>query len=109
MKKRILVALLALLLVLPLVACGGTDPEEALVGRWECQDTTIPHFWACVFVFEANGRFTDRDGDSGDWIIDGNELTFAFDQFHPITVTFNLSRNRLTLSGDGIHVVLHRQ
>jgi len=101
MKKRILFILLALLLMLPLAACGSTDPEEAILGRWECENETVPHTWACTFIFEANGRFVDRDGDVGDWSIDGNDLTLAFDMFPPLTVSFSISRDRLTLTGEG--------
>jgi len=109
MKKRMLLVVLAILLVVPFAACSSDPPEVAIVGVWECQDTTQPHQWMCSLAFDANGRFLDRDGDAGDFIIDGDSLTLEFDNFGPIAVTFTLRSNRLTLTGPNLHVVLTRQ
>jgi len=109
MKKKLLIAVIAILCVALLGACGSNPPEEAIIGTWECQDDTIPHSWMCLFTFDENGRFVDKDGDAGDFRIDGDSLTLAFDNFDAITVTFEIRSNRLTLTGDGIHVRLTRQ
>jgi len=90
-------------------AHAGVDPETAIVGRWECLDDTFPHGWMCLFIFEENGRFADRDGDGGTFTISGNSLTLEFDDFYPLTVTFHIRSNQLTLSGEYLHVVLTRQ
>jgi len=109
MKKKILFVALILLFAAFLGACSSEDPETALVGTWECRDASIPHRWLCNLTFYENGMFTDRDGDSGSFTINGNSLTFNFDDFDPFIVTFNLSRNRLTLTADDLRVVLNRQ
>ena len=113
MKRKLLIALLAILLCATLLtACGNGEPEAAeptIVGAWECLDETIPHFFLCVLVFDANGRFTDKDGDVGTYIIDGDSLTLEYDGFEPFTFTFSLTANQLTLTGDGVNVVLDRQ
>ena len=83
-------------------------PELALVGRWECRDTTIPHEWMCVLIFYENGRFADRDGDEGFFIIDGDSLTLRFDEFEPITFTFRILGDRLLIAGQYIAVTLER-
>ena len=109
-KKIVLFVALALLCVALLGACGGGgDPEADIIGRWECHDDSQPHDWFCVLIFDANGRFTDRDGDEGLFSIDGSSLTLEFDDFEPFTFSFRLRGDRLTLTGDGGRVVLDRQ
>jgi len=108
--KKILVLLLVLTMVLAFAACGGGgDPETDIIGRWECQDDSQPHQWMCVLVFDANGRFIDNDGDEGYFDIDGSSLTLDFDDWDPLTVSFRLRGDRLTLTGDDIRVILERQ
>ncbi|MCL2842882.1 MAG: DUF5640 domain-containing protein [Oscillospiraceae bacterium] len=80
-----------------------------LLGKWECQDDTVPHAWMCLLLFEEGGRFTDSEGDTGTFVIDGSYLTFLFDGFQPIVVEFILFEDILTLQGDNINVVLVRQ
>ncbi|MCL2841856.1 MAG: hypothetical protein FWE28_00080 [Oscillospiraceae bacterium] len=110
MKKRILLLALALLCVVALGACGGSDPETDIIGTWQCLDNTQPHQWMCTLIFEEGGRFVDRDGDEGDFIIDGDTLTLDFDGFGPFEVTFRLRGNRLTIeAGDDLGVMLTRQ
>jgi len=84
--------------------------EAALAGRWECRDTTQPHIWLCLLIFDENGRFVDGDGDEGSFSISGNSLTLQFDQvmFGTHTITFDLSEDQLILTGDGARIVLHR-
>lgn len=83
--------------------------EAALIGRWACQDDTAPHAWMCLFIFEADGRFTDGDGDQGTFFVDGSYLTLVFDRFQPTTVTFMVLGDSLTLQGEEMDVVLVRQ
>ena len=109
MKKGLLFVLFAILIVALLGACGGQDPEEAIVGTWQCQDNSQPHRWVCTFTFSADGRFVDRDGDAGDFVIDGDSLTLDFDEFPPIELTFRIRSNRLTLTADGLRVILTKQ
>ena len=71
---------------------------------------TIDHEWMCQFTFTDDGRFSDRDGDDGDWRITENTLTLAYDDYAPITLAFRLlGTARLNLTGDGIEVMLHRR
>jgi len=105
MKKGILLVVLAMLCVALLAACGNGDtpeppepatppsPAELIIGTWECHDTSQPHQWMCSLVFTADGRFTDGDGDDGDFVIDGDTLTFEFDLFHPIIVNFTVTED----------------
>ena len=109
MKKGLLFVLFSILLVALLGACGGQSSEEAIVGTWQCQDTSQPHRWMCTFVFDADGRFVDADGDAGDFVIDGDSLTLNFDDFPSMELTFRIRSNRLTLTGEGIHVILTKQ
>ena len=107
MKKRILVTLIAVLLCVALFT--GCSNDDGIVGTWACTDDSQPHDWYCGFTFQADGRFVDRDGDWGTYSIDGDTITFAFDTFAPVTLNFRLSGNRLTLTADGLHIVLNRQ
>ena len=109
MKKGLLFVLFAILIVALLGACGGQDPEEAIVGTWQCQDNSQPHQWMCTLTFDARGRFVDADGDAGDFIIDGDSLTLHFDEFMPVELSFQIRSNRLTLTGEGMRVILERQ
>ena len=115
MKKRVVTAALAILLCVALLgACGSTPLEEAIIGRWQCEDTTQPHFFLCTLVFDANGRFSDADGDPGDFTIDGDTLTLEFDDFFlSIEATAQIRGNRLTISGELLgeefRVILTRQ
>jgi len=111
MKKKVLVVVIAALCLALLGACGGAAPEEAIIGTWECRDATVPHVWLCLLTFDESGRFVDRDGDGGSFSIDGNSLTLQFDEamFGTHTVNFNISGNRLTLTEDGLRIVLNRQ
>ena len=113
--KKLIALLIALLMVFTLAACGGgsgggTEPDvHPIVGTWECHDTTVPHSWMCLLVFDEDGRFVDKDGDGGTYTIDGNTLTLEFDFFYPISITFNIRGDQLTIEGDGIRVTLTRQ
>jgi len=110
MIKRVLsVALAAVLCVALLGACASTPPEQAIVGSWECRDNSQPHIWMCTLTFDADGRFVDGDGDWGSFILSGNTLTFQFDEFGAISVNYRIRGNRLTLTGDGLNIVLHRR
>ena len=108
MKKRVLSVVLVVVCLALAVGCAGGDPESAIVGSWECRDTTIPHTWVCNLTFDANGRFVDGDGDWGSYTISGNRITFEFDDFHPFTATFRISGDRLRLTGDDLRLTLHR-
>jgi len=81
----------------------------ALVGTWQCLDTTLPHEWICWLIFNADGTFVDNDGDMGIFIVEGNSLTFAFDDFHPITLYFDVDGDQLRIFADGLNVILNRQ
>jgi len=86
----------------------GEAPDVAIIGTWRCLDDTVPHQWMCLLTFDENGRFVDNDGDGGYFTISGNSLTLEFDDFHPITITFRIRGDQMTLSG-GLHVVLTRE
>ncbi|MCL2857719.1 MAG: hypothetical protein FWE19_08410 [Oscillospiraceae bacterium] len=88
-----------------------TEPLElSIVGRWECHDTTVPHAWMCLLIFDKNGRFVDRDGDWGDFTIIGDTLTLRFDGFLPVTFNVRISRNgnQMMLEEGHTRVILHR-
>ncbi|MCL2828942.1 MAG: hypothetical protein FWD99_09455 [Oscillospiraceae bacterium] len=106
--KQILFLFLAIVLLVGLAACGN-NLDAAIVGSWECLDTSIPHQWMCLLIFDENGRFVDADGDEGSFQTRGDALTLNFDAFRPITVSYSIRGNQLTLTGDGINVVLTRQ
>jgi hypothetical protein len=61
--------------------------------------------------FTAGGRFVDNDGDHGDYVINGNTITFNWDNFYPMSFTFRVSGNRLTIDGANPRTrnVLHRR
>ena len=100
-KKLLLAAVLAVLALGLFVGCGSTDPEEALVGTWEYTGGSQDPYWHHYLVFTEGGRFMDNDGDWGDFIIDGNRITFAFDHFFHQTFEFRISGRNLTLSEVG--------
>ena len=90
------------------VELGFDSAEAAIIGDWQCRDTTQPHIWMCTLSFYADGRFVDGDGDWGYFRISGNSLTLDFDDFGSVTVDFELRGNRLTLTGPEMRIVLER-
>jgi len=107
-KKILSIILIAVLGVTVLAACSP-DPKTAIIGGWECRDNSQDHDFVCELVFTADGRFTDRDGDSGDWRIFDNMLTLDFDDYAPLTYSISFSgNNRFTLRGDDLRVILDR-
>ena len=110
MKKLLFIIVITLLGVAVLAACTP-DPQMALVGSWECRDDSeYPHDFYCQFTFNANGRFTDRDGDPGDWRVFGNTLTIDFDEYGSLTIALEFrGNNRVIITGDGFTTMLHRR
>jgi len=107
-RKFLSIILIAVLSALMLAACSP-NPQTAIIGGWECRDNSQPHDYICELVFTNNGRFTDRDGDAGDWRIFDNMLTLDFDDYAPHTYSISFSgNNRFTLRGDDIRVTLDR-
>ena len=88
---------------------ANEQTENTIYGTWICTDDTVAHQWMCEITFTADGRFVDKDGDQGDFHIDGNTLTLDFDAFRPITLTFQVRGNQLSITGSGIRVTLERQ
>ena len=87
-----------------------TAPTESqLVGTWECLDTTAPHLWFCKLVFEADGRFTDGDGDTGTFRVSGNYIILNFDLFDPVTLTAYFEGDVLVIYVSGFEAELHRR
>lgn len=98
MRKRISIVLLAVICVALLGACASVDPNEAIIGSWECRGGE-PHDGWCNFTFESNGRFYDGDGDAGAYRISGTDLILDYDAIGSFTFSFSFSGNdRLTLS-----------
>jgi hypothetical protein len=95
----------------PGAASDSGASDSNLVGLWRCLDNSQPHVWLCELRFTADGRFTDMDGDHGNYTISGNSLTLAFDvnAYGTHTVTYRVSGNTLTLTGPGLHIALTRQ
>jgi len=109
MKKLLFIVIISLLGIVVLGACTP-DPQTALVGTWECRDDSQPHMYLCVLTFFSDGRFTDDDGDPGDWRVFGNTLTLDYDEY--ITYTFSLDfrgNNRVIITGDELTIMLHRR
>ncbi|MCL2754288.1 MAG: trypsin-like peptidase domain-containing protein [Oscillospiraceae bacterium] len=73
-----------------------------IIGQWQCFDPPETHGWFCGLTFNANGRFTDRDGDNGTYTIFGNSLTLVFAFGSEFTFGFELGGNTLNLYNDGI-------
>ena len=104
----------ALEVVLELIGLGRRHDaplplEEAIIGSWQCLDDTVPHIWLCFLVFDANGRFVDKDGDAGSFHISGNTLTLDFDTFLPMTYTIRIQGDQLILTGEGANITLTRE
>ena len=110
MKKLLFIVVIAMLGVALLGACDP-NPETALVGTWECRDDSeYDHEFFCLFTFNANGRFTDRDGDAGDWRVFGNTLTIDFDEYGQLTMSIEFrGNNRVIITSDGFTTMLHRR
>ena len=116
MKNRVLSLIILSLFCVTMLAACVSDPSEAIVGSWECKDTSQPHDWMCEFSFSANGIFIDYDGDGGNYKISGNELTLEYNHYEPISVKLRfMGRNRLNLqkSDDNnqleLNINLHRR
>jgi hypothetical protein len=76
-----------------------TSEEIALVGTWVCSDSSIIECgWMCLFVFEEDGRFVDRDGDGGRFSIEDGWLVLRFDEYEEVALTFNLVGDTLILA-----------
>jgi hypothetical protein len=110
MKKVLLIVIISLLGVVVLTACDP-NPETVLVGTWECRDDSeYEHEFICLLTFNADGRFTDRDGDSGDWHVVDNTLTIDFDEYGSITMLIEFRGiNRVVITSDGFTTMLHRR
>ena len=105
MKQIFIVFLLAMMF-----AGCQVDPNEAIIGHWECQDDTQSHISICTLIFDRDNRFTDGDGDGGIFIISGNMLHFDFDDYARTSVNFSVSRRRLTITqGEDINITLTKQ
>ena len=83
--------------------------DAAIVGTWECLDDSVPHEWLCLLTFSANGRFVDGDGDEGRFQTRERTLTLNFDDFSPISFSYNIIEDQLTLLGDDTRMVLTRR
>jgi hypothetical protein len=110
MKKLLFILIISLLGAAMLTACSP-DPETALVGTWECRDDSeYEHDYLCLLTFYDSGRFTDRDGDEGDWRIFGNTLTLDYDEYISHTMSFEFRGNsRVIITFDGFTTMLHRR
>lgn len=122
MKKRILALIAALLLMVPLVACGGPGNVEGtwsldLSGSPGAQDfsdligTSGEGTYITAFVFDDGGFYLadvgsvhgdhvhDADGDaSGKYTVDAENGTITFDGTH--TYTYTVSGSTMTLTDD---------
>jgi len=109
MKKILFIVVITMLGVALLAACTP-DPETAIIGSWECRDDSLPHEYLCGLTFSSNGRFTDRDGDEGDWRISGNTITLDYDYYQPHTLTLNFrGNNRVIITWNDFTTMLHRR
>ena len=110
MKKLLFIVVIAMLGIAVLAACDP-NPETAIIGTWECRDDSeFDHEYFCLFTFYSDGRFTDRDGDSGDWRIFGNTLTIDFDDYGSLTMALDFrGNNRVVITSDGFTTMLHRR
>ena len=107
--KKLILAITILLCTAFLAACAGQNPEEAIIGRWICRDSTQPHIWMCELEFREDGTFVDMDGDIGMFFIEGRQLELFFPQFqYSITVNFRVSRTRLTITEGRSRLILQR-
>ena len=79
------------------------SPDDCpLQGSWDCRKMhTGSCDWSCIFKFSGD-RFTDADGDSGDWFLEDSTLTLVFDGGE--TVIFNL-----TAAGDDLLHFVHEE
>ena len=111
MKRKIIALLLITALGMALLsACA--DFERAIIGSWECRDSTQDHFWFCELTFTDDGKFVDRDRDTGYWSIDGNALTLDYEYYeYVVTFSMRFSFGELILSheSEDIAVALHRK
>jgi len=103
LKKILAVVLLVAICAVLFSACGSPDPETAIVGSWRCHNSTIPHEWMCELVFNEDGTFVDRDGDTGTFTVRGNQVTLDFDYFGweiTLTTHFTNNGNRMRITAD---------
>lgn len=105
MKKIICIVLAALMLA---AAAAGCSQKVSIVGTWECTDENMPHEWPCYFVFTEEGRFTDRDGDTGYWEKNDGYLLLRWDNYPPYEMKYTLTPNTLTIESSNTHVRLAR-
>ena len=110
MKRMFIVTLLAAVFVVLFTGCQKADPNEAIIGHWECQDGTQEHIFLCTLIFDGDGRFTDRDGDEGTYIISGDMLHLDFDDYERNSMNFSISGRRLTIKqGNDVNIRLTKQ
>ena len=108
--KRLFSTAVIVLSIAVFMGCSSTDPDEAIIGTWLCQDTTQEHIFLCELTFDNEGGFSDRDGDDGAYIISGNVLHLDYEDFQRNTLNFRFQGKRLILtSGDDYYIELARQ
>ena len=99
-----------MMLSMSLFITCSSDPHEAIIGNWLCQDTTQPHIFICELTFDNNGGFIDRDCDRGSFVITGDVLHLDFDDYGRTTLNFQFRGKRLIItSGDDVNITLSRR
>jgi hypothetical protein len=84
-------------------AVPGVPPSNpAIVGTWHC---SCGAEWFCDMVFSADGRFIDGDGDTGAYVIRGNNLELTFDFGMDSSLRFTLNADVLTIQNHRLNRV----
>ena len=107
--KRVISILILVVLATTLLAACSVNPEEAIIGTWRCTDDSQPHIYLCGLTFFENGRFVDKDGHEGYFVIDGDILHLDFDFIGRESINFTIARHLTLKFGNELRIVLVRQ
>ena len=101
-KKKRTALIITLVVVLVAIGIGvgliaySCSNSNSIVGTWD----TSEYNFSYDFTFYSNGTFSDPDGITGLYTIDGDSLRLDYDDGDIMNFTYKVENNKLTLSGN---------
>ena len=100
--KKLFVLLLVAVLAVGSVACGGSDSDHEIVGRWVFEDDPS---WVTTFNADGSGThaISWNFGDTFNWSIRGSNIRWDYPGHPNMDTPFRISGDALYITtGDGV-------